>query len=154
MRNDQRRQTFDLRLIATSKECTPNGLDNKKVDDDDKAIEEKKEDNWIVKKCVPIDCFCVKCINKEEKKERRNNDRHELLQCNDEDERHGEEKEPESVEVNKRKNEKGNKRNKLEKKEINDMEMFALELNLTRTIENDVNMKQMKESVKASYEGK
>ena len=99
----------------TAKEHAPNGLDDEKVDNDSKAIEEKKEENWIVPKHVPIDYFCVKHRNAEEKKERRNNNRHELLQCDDDDERCGEEKESEtaineSVEVDKIKNKKGNKR--------------------------------------------
>ena len=43
----------------------------KKVDNDSKAIEEKKEENRIVPKHVKIDDFCAKCRNAEEKKERK-----------------------------------------------------------------------------------
>ena len=102
---------WKVKKVKNENTSTPNGLDNKKVDNDGEAIEEKTEDNWIVPKHVPTDYFCTKHRNAEEKKERRNNNRHELSQYNDEDERHGEEKESESVEVNKRKNKKGNERN-------------------------------------------
>ena len=67
-------------------------LENKKVDNGGKAIEKKKEENWIVPKHVPIDYFCKKHRNAEEKKERRNSTRHKLLQCDDDDKRNGEEK--------------------------------------------------------------
>ena len=67
-------------------------------------------------KHVPID-FCTKHRNAEEKKERRNNNRYKLLQCDDDYENHGEEKESEtaineSLEFDKRKNKKENKRKK------------------------------------------
>ena len=49
---------FDARLSATVKEHMP--MDNTKVSNDGKEIEEKKEGNWIVPKHTPIDYFCVK----------------------------------------------------------------------------------------------
>ena len=75
-------------MSSTVTECAQNGLDDKQVDNDSKEIEENKEENWIVPKHVPIDYFCSKCRNVEENKERRKNNRCELLQCNDDDERH------------------------------------------------------------------
>ena len=80
-------------MSTTAKERVPNGLDNENVDDDGKAIEEKKEENWIVPKHVPIDHFCMKHRNAEEKKERRNDNRWRFLQCDDGDEMNEEEKE-------------------------------------------------------------
>ena len=50
-------KTFDLRLSATAKEHVPNGLDNKNVNNDGKAIEEKKEENFIFPKNMLIDYF-------------------------------------------------------------------------------------------------
>ena len=79
-------------MSAIAKGHVPNGLDNENVDNDSKTIEQKKEENWIGPKCAPTCYFCVKCRNAEEKNERINNNRHELLQCNDEDEMNEEEK--------------------------------------------------------------
>ena len=90
---------FDARLSATAKEHMPR--DNAKVNDDGKSIEEKKEENWIALKCAPIDYFCMKCKNAEEKKESRNDNRCKLLQCDDDDDMNQEEKESESFKVEK-----------------------------------------------------
>ena len=72
-------------MRVTAKECVPKGIDDKKVHVDSKAIEEKKEENWIMPKHVPIEYVCATYRNAEEKKERRNNNRHEFLKCNDDD---------------------------------------------------------------------
>ena len=45
-------------------------------------------------------------------------------------------------------------RTRKETKEINDMEMHMSELNLMWTIENNVSVRKMKESMKAPHEGK
>ena len=66
-------KTHELRLSATAKERVTNGLNDKKVDDDSETIEENKEENWIVPKHMPIDYFCTKHRNAEEKKERKKN---------------------------------------------------------------------------------
>ena len=73
----------DVKLSATAKDYVP--MDNTNMDNDGKAIEEKKAENWMHPKYVPIDYFCVKYKNVEGKKERRNNNRCELLQCDDDD---------------------------------------------------------------------
>ena len=126
-------------MNATAKEYVPNRLDNKKVNNYSKEIKENKEKNWIAPKHVPIDYFCIKYRNAEEKKERRKN-RHELLKCKDDNERHGEGKESEtaineSVEVDKIKNKKGNSTKKREKRETNNMEMHEEELKKRKKLE-------------------
>ena len=49
------------RLRAISNEHAQNEVDNNKVLIESK---EKKEDNWIMPKCMPIDYFCKKYSNK------------------------------------------------------------------------------------------
>ena len=90
---------FDVRLRATAKEHTP--MENAKANNDGKSIEEKKEEKLIAPKCVPIDYFCVKFKNAEEKKDSRNNNRYKLLQFDDDDDMSEEEKESESFKVEK-----------------------------------------------------
>ena len=90
---------FDVRLSATSQEHTPR--DKSKVNENGKAIEENKEENWIAPKHAPIEYFCMKHKNAEEKKESRNDDRCKLLQCDEDDDMNEEEKESESFKVEK-----------------------------------------------------
>ena len=88
---------FDVRLSATAKEHMP--MCNAKVNNDGKEIKEKKEGKWIVPKHAPIDYFCMKYKNAEEKKESRNNNRCKVLQYNDDEDMNEEGNESENFKV-------------------------------------------------------
>ena len=100
------KEFFDARLSTIAKEHVPNGLENNKLDNDGEAIEKRMKRIVCFPKHAPTDCFCEKRRNAEEKKKSRNNNRHKLLQCNEDKEVNEEEKELESVEVEKEKQEK------------------------------------------------
>ena len=68
-----------------SNENVQNEVDNDKLITDNK---EKKEDDWIAPKDMPIDYFCNKIQQRRGKKERRNSNRHEVVKGNDDDEKH------------------------------------------------------------------